>query len=326
MTLGQGIVEGLRGGRSTAVAAVHLWLAALALAGIASAPFAVAVHEALDGHPGAARLVADGGASVLDELSRTSGGIVGLAPPASLLLVALGIPIALFLLGGTYFLAAGGGERPVRAFWTAGATRCVPFLGVAAATGAYGVLVAVACFLAILPVQSLLSHPLGPLSYRLGVAACVGIALAGVLHLRTVLGFALACREVAPVPGVWRPFREGLRIAWRRTSASHAVSLVFLAAGASAALLGGFLADRLGWGSAGSAVSAQLGWLALAWLRASEVRARVALAAAWTPRPPAPPRDEASDLAIGACIGSASGEPLLPDGLGEGSHLVEEQR
>ncbi|MBZ5637700.1 MAG: hypothetical protein LAO51_02970 [Acidobacteriia bacterium] len=270
--------EGLRGGSARLAAAVYLYVAALAFAWLAAAPFAAALHGALDGQPGADRMTAGGGLEVLEEMSRSGAtlwpaGLGGVGPLALAF-----VPLALVLAGGTYGLASGTPAWPWTAFWTEGARRFPEFLGFAILAAVYAAATGAVAWGAIAGISAAFREPSGPAAYWTGIGLVVVVAAFAVLHARTVLGFAFA-RPGAGTGGRLLPgFALAVSFCWRHLPATHGIGALFLALQASSALLGlaaGRVAGQGGWCSA---VLAQAGWLGVAWLRAAEVRARVAYA------------------------------------------------
>jgi len=292
--------EGFRGGHASIVAAVHFYAAAVAFAWLASAPLASALHGALDGHPGAARLAADGGLAVFEELSRTLPELPGTVFATTAPLVLVFLPLALLLLGGAQGVLWGDRARPWRSFWSAGARRFLPLLLRALPGGLYAAAVALLAAGVLRGVEVAVREPSGAGVFWSGAALSAATVFAAIVHARTVLGFAFAIREVRPDERFFHGFLAAVVLSWRRFPGAHAIGGSFLFLGAAVAFLGVYLAGVAGHGTWPSALLAQAGWLGVAWLRAAEIRARIAFAAAEAPAPAIPTAE--GDLDLGGSI------------------------
>ncbi len=293
------VADGFRRGASLLPAAVYLYGAALAFASVATAPLSALLHGALDGQPGARRMVADGGLEVFAELGRSSPGALGAAAFAGVLpLVLLFVPLLIVLAGGVYGLAAGRAERPWSAFWLAGATRFRPFVVLAALGAVYTLGAGAVASGVIAGVAAATKGVSGAAAFWFALLARGAVGLFAVITVRTVVGFGFACRETLPDGRALPAFGRSLRLSWRRVLAAHGIGALFLALQALAAAAALALARLAGGDGRLAAILAQAGWFGVAWLHVVEARARIVLAAAEWPEPAAPTLPEpAPDLA-----------------------------
>ncbi len=137
-------------------------------------------------------------------------------------------------------------------------------------------------------VAAAVREPSGAGVFWTGIALSAAILFAAIVHARTVLGFAFAILEVRPEEWFFQGFLAAVVLSWRRFPGAHAIGALFLLLDAAVAFLGIFLAGAAGHGTWPSALLAQVGWFGVAWLRAAEIRARIAFAAAEAPAPATP--------------------------------------
>jgi hypothetical protein len=270
--------EGIRGGRVALVTAVYLYLAALAFAWLAAAPGAAALHGALDGQPSAGRWVADGGLEWVEELSRAGSALLpaisGSLAPLLVAFVVLGVVLS----GGANGLAVARPERPFREFWVAGATRLPVFLLLGALSAVYAAAAGFVAWGAIAGILTAFAEPSGPGAYWTGIGLILAVVALTALHARTVLGFAFARASAEPDERLLPGFVGAVSLCWSRLPATHGIGILFLALQVVSALAGLALGRLAGWGGWISAALAQAGWFGVAWLRAAEIRTRVAYA------------------------------------------------
>ena len=289
------VADGFGRGRSLLPVALYLYGAALAFAWVAAAPFSAAVHEALDGQPGARRLIADGGIEVIAELGRSSSALWPAALAGVLPLLLLFLPLSVVLAGGAYGIAAERPDRPWSRFWLAGGQRFRVFLVLSALGAVYAVATGAVASGVIAGISAGSRAVEGRGAYWAAVSARAAVLLFAALHARSVVGFALACREAKPDEGLLPGFGRSLALCWRRLAATLGIGAAFLSLQALSAVAGLALARTAGEGGWVAAAAAQAGWFGAAWLHAVEIRARIAYAAGLAP-PPALPRADAEEV------------------------------
>jgi hypothetical protein len=303
-------VDGFGRGRSLLPVALHLYGAALAFAWVAAAPFSAAVHEALDGQPGARRLIADGGIEVIAELGRSSPALWPAALAGVLPLLLVFLPLSVFLAGGAYGLAAERPERPWSRFWLAGAKRFRVFVVLSALGAVYAVATGAIASGLIAGISAGARAVEGRWAYWAAVGARAAVLLFASLHARSVVGFALACREARPDERLLPGFGRSLAMCWRRLAATLGIGAAFVSLQALSAVAGLALARAAGEGGWVAAAAAQAGWFGAAWLHAVEIRARIAYSASVAPS--AAVRRPAEDASPAVLRADAEEEPCVP--------------
>jgi hypothetical protein len=285
VTLTRALVEGFRGGRAPLAAAAYLYVAALAFAWLAAAPGAAALHGALDGQPSAARMIADGGVDVVEEMSRSGAALWPAASAGVVPLVVVFVLFGVVLSGGANGLAARRSERPFREFWIAGTSRFPSFLLRGVLSAVYAAAAGVVAWGIIAGILRAFAEPSGRGTYWTGVGLILAVVTLTALHVRTVLGFAFARASAEPDERLLRGFVGAVSFCWSRLPATHGIGVLFLALQVVSALSGLALGRLAGWGGWISAGLAQAGWFGVAWLRAAEIRTRVAYASSADPAP-----------------------------------------
>jgi len=277
-SLARALGEGFRGGRASLVTAAYLYVVALGFAWLAAAPGAAALHAALDGRPSARRMIGDGGLEVVEEMRRSGEALWPAASGGSAPLAAVFVLLCIVLAGGAYGLAAGRSERPFREFWIAGAERFPAFLCRGALSAVYAVPVGVVAWGGIAGILAAFREPSGPILYWIGMGLVAAVMASAAVHVRTVLGFAFARASAEPDERLLPGFAAAVSFCWRHLFATHGIGILFVALQVFSALTGLVLGGLAGWGGWAAAALAQAGWLGVAWLRAAEIRTRVAYA------------------------------------------------